>query len=424
MNAEIMVRTEHLCKDYRLYNKKSDRLKEALQLSGRKKNQRIHSALRDINLTIYKGETVGIIGINGSGKSTLLKILTGVVSPTSGTAEIYGRVSALLELGAGFNPEYTGIENIYLNGTMMNISRDEMDELLPKIVEFADIGEFIAQPVKNYSSGMFARLAFSVAISVKPDVLIVDEALSVGDIFFQAKCYKKFDEFREAGMTILFVSHDLNSISKYCSRTILLNKGELVAEGEPKEVVDLYKRMLSQQMKDKTETKQEEKKRSGNEIIWREAMVCNPDRLEYGDKSAEIIDFGVFNENVDLTNTISKGDECTIRMKVRFHTDIQDPIFAFCIKNKLGIEISGTNTMFENCPTGLCKAGETYMASFRQPVLLQGGEYLISFGCTGFGNGELIVYHRLYDICNFLVVASKNTVGYYDMGSEVMVEKV
>ena len=426
MNQPVIC-VHHLCKDYKLYESKKQRLKEGL-FPSRKNPPKIHRALHDINLEVSKGETVGIIGVNGSGKSTLLKVLTGVVTPTSGTAEVHGRVSALLELGAGFNLEYTGLENIYLNGTMMSIPREEMEELVPGIIEFADIGEFINQPVKSYSSGMFARLAFSVAISVKPDILIVDEALSVGDIFFQTKCYKKFDEFREAGMTILFVSHDLNSISKYCSRTVLLSKGEMIAEGEPKEIVDLYKKLLVKQMNTeavKTEEVGAEKmSMPDGSVFWREAMVCNPERLEYGDKSAEIVDFGVFDKKNYLTNTISKGDECTIRMKVRFQKDIKDPIFAFSIKNKLGIEITGTNTMFENCETGLCKAGETCVISFTQPVMLQGGEYLLSLGCTGFGNAELQVYHRLYDICNFLVVTSKNTVGYYDMNSEVTFEKI
>ena len=421
--GEIMIRVQDLGKDYRLYNSKRERLKAALFPAG-KKQPRTHSALRNISLDIRRGETVGVIGVNGSGKSTLLKILTGVVTPTSGTVEVNGRVSALLELGAGFNLEYTGIENIYLNGTMMNISREEMDKLLPGIIEFADIGEFINQPVKNYSSGMFARLAFSVAISVKPDILIVDEALSVGDIFFQNKCYRKFDEFREAGMTILFVSHDLNSISKYCSRTILLNKGEMIAEGSPKEIVDLYKQMLAKQMKTETESRTETKALPAEHTaFWREGMVCNPERLEYGDKSAEIVDFGIFDRKDFLTNTIEKGDTCTIRIKVAFHEDIQDPIFAFTIKNKLGIEITGTNTMVENCTTGLCKAGSTYTVSFTQPIMLQGGEYLLSLGCTGYGNDELIVYHRLYDICNFLVVSSRNTVGYFDMGTEISIEQ-
>ncbi len=425
----IMIRTENLSKDYKLYDSKKDRLREAIFPS--KKKIKIHSALKDISFTIHKGESLGIIGVNGSGKSTLLKILTGVVTPTRGTVEVNGRISALLELGAGFNPEYTGLENIYLNGTMMNISREEMEKLVPDIVAFADIGEFIKQPVKNYSSGMFARLAFSVAISVKPDILIVDEALSVGDIFFQTKCYKKFDEFREEGMTILFVSHDLNSISKYCTRTILLNKGEMVAEGSPKDVVDLYKKMLSKQVdQDGQETEPAVEPVAADtekkiiDTVWREEMYCNPERIEYGNKYAEIIDFGIFDEKGHLTNTISKGTRAEIRIKVRFHRDLEDPIFAFTIKNKLGIDLTGTNTMIEECGPGRVEAGSVYTASFSQRIMLQGGEYLLSLGCTGFGNAELQVYHRLYDICNFVVVTSKNTVGYYDMDSTVTVEKI
>ena len=427
MSEQTMIRITDLTKEYKLYSSKRERLREALFPSGRKIP--VHSALKHISLEIRKGETVGVIGVNGSGKSTLLKILTGVVTPTGGTVEVNGRISALLELGAGFNPEYTGMENIYLNGTMMNIPREEMDGLVPGIIAFADIGEFIHQPVKNYSSGMFARLAFSVAISVKPDILIVDEALSVGDIFFQTKCYKKFDEFRAEGMTILFVSHDLNSISKYCSRTILLNKGEMAADGTPKEVVDLYKKMLSKQASADGEAEGPEAnaekapEKPGTETAWREEMYCNPERIEYGDKRAEIIDFGIFDARGNLTNTIAKGDEAIIRMKVLFHQEIAEPIFAFTIKNKLGIEITGTNTMIEDCEADRAGAGDVYVVSFRQRIMLQGGEYLLSLGCTGFGAEELEVYHRLYDICNFVVVARKNTVGYFDMGTAVQVER-
>ena len=190
--------------------------------------------MHDLNFDIKKGECVGIIGTNGSGKSTILKIITGVLNPTSGNVEIDGRISALLELGAGFNMEYTGLENVYLNGTMIGFTKKEIDAKLDSILEFADIGEFIHQPVKTYSSGMFVRLAFAVAINIDPEILIVDEALSVGDVFFQTKCYKKFEEFKEQGKTILFVSHDLSSISKYCDRVVLLNKGVKLAEGRPK----------------------------------------------------------------------------------------------------------------------------------------------------------------------------------------------
>ncbi|MDY3250432.1 MAG: ABC transporter ATP-binding protein, partial [Candidatus Choladocola sp.] len=219
---------------YKLYDKPSDRLKESLGLT-RKKCYREHFALTDINFDIVKGETVGIIGTNGAGKSTILKIITGVLNPTEGQVVVNGRISALLELGAGFNMEYTGVENIYLNGTMMGFSEEEIDARLDDILAFADIGDFVYQPVKTYSSGMFVRLAFAVAINIDPEILIVDEALSVGDVFFQAKCYRKFEEFKSEGKTILFVSHDLNSISKYCDRVILLDHGRVIETGAPKE---------------------------------------------------------------------------------------------------------------------------------------------------------------------------------------------
>ncbi len=243
MDEHIAIRVRDLNKIYKLYDKPMDRLKEALGLSRRKRYKE-HYALNHVSMDIRQGETVGIIGTNGSGKSTILKIITGVLNPTSGSVEVDGRISALLELGAGFNQEYNGIENIYLNGTMIGFSREEIDQKMESILEFADIGDYVYQPVKTYSSGMFVRLAFAVAINIDPEILIVDEALSVGDVFFQAKCYHKFEEFKKMGKTILFVSHDLSSVSKYCDRVILLNKGEKLAEGSPKEMIDIYKQVL------------------------------------------------------------------------------------------------------------------------------------------------------------------------------------
>lgn len=235
--SEMAIQVKDLSKVYKLYNKPSDRLKETL---GFHVDAREHYALKHVNFEIRKGETVGIIGTNGSGKSTILKIITGVLNPTGGEVNVDGRISALLELGAGFNMEYTGIENVYLNGTMLGFTKEEIDERLDNILEFADIGDFVNQPVKSYSSGMFVRLAFAVAINIDPEILIVDEALSVGDVFFQAKCYRKFEDFKKEGKTILFVSHDLGSITKYCDRAILLNQGEKIFEGTPKEAVDIY----------------------------------------------------------------------------------------------------------------------------------------------------------------------------------------
>ena len=247
MSEEYAIRVKDVSKLYKLYDKPSYRLRDALGLT-RKKLYREHYALHHMNFDVKKGETVGLIGTNGAGKSTILKIITGVLNPSEGEVVIDGRISALLELGAGFNMEYTGIENIYLNGTMIGFSKEEIDRRMDNILKFADIGDFVYQPVKTYSSGMFVRLAFAVAINIDPEILIVDEALSVGDVFFQAKCYKKFEDFKKAGKTILFVSHDLGSISRYCDRVILLNKGVKMAEGNPKDMIDLYKKVLVHQV--------------------------------------------------------------------------------------------------------------------------------------------------------------------------------
>lgn len=233
------VEVNDLSKVYHLYNKSSDRLRETFSIK-KKKYSKDHYALKNINLSIKHGESVGIVGTNGSGKSTLLKLITGVVTPTTGEIKTKGKIAALLELGAGFNPEYTGIENIYLNGTMMGYTEEEMEKRVPGIVDFADIGEFIHQPVKSYSSGMFARLAFAVSINVEPDILIVDEALSVGDTRFQVKCIDKMRELQESGTTILFVTHAIEQIKRFCTRAIWIKNGEVVEDGEASQVVDLY----------------------------------------------------------------------------------------------------------------------------------------------------------------------------------------
>ena len=426
--SEIAISVGHLSKVYKLYNKPSDRLKETL---GMKVAAKEHYALRDVSFTVNKGETVGIIGTNGSGKSTILKIITGVLNPSGGEVSVNGRISALLELGAGFNMEYTGLENVYLNGTMIGFSREEIDRKMDAILSFADIGDFIHQPVKTYSSGMFVRLAFAVAINIEPEILIVDEALSVGDVFFQAKCYRKFEDFKKMGKTILFVSHDLGSISKYCDRVVLLNRGEKLDEGQPKPMVDLYKKLLVHQ----EEEAREEALDAGGQTVaaqgadvqpeggfWKDALVTNPQVLEYGEKRAEVIDFALLDDSGKITNTVEKGTEFTIKMRVAFHETVEDPIFAYTLKDLKGTEITGTNTMFEKVSIDTQHEGDVREASFTQKMDLQGGEYLISFGCTGYRDGEFHVYHRLYDACNITVLSVKNTVGFYDMNSEVSVK--
>lgn len=412
--SDIAISVNNISKMYKLYDNPMDRLKESLGLSKKKKYKE-HYALNDVSFQVHKGETVGIIGTNGSGKSTILKIITGVLNPTQGELVVDGRISALLELGAGFNMEYSGLENVYLNGSMIGFSREEIDEKLDAILSFADIGDFIHQPVKTYSSGMFVRLAFAVAINIEPEILIVDEALSVGDVFFQAKCYHKFEEFKKMGKTILFVSHDLGSIGKYCDRVVLLNQGKKIAEGSAKEMVDLYKKVLVHQ----EDQPDRPDKKAVLEAAWEKPFQLNPNMQEYGDKSAEIVDFSLLDEKGRITNTIEKFTEFTVKMKIRYHKEIQDPIFAFTIKDLKGTDITGTNTMLEKVHIPDHKAGEIQEVSFTQRMNLQGGEYLLSLGCTGYRDGEFVVYHRKYEICNISVVSSKNTVGFYDMDSKI-----
>lgn len=416
--SEYAIEAEKISKVYRLYDRPRDRFLEAI--NPKKRRSKDHYALTDVDLKIKKGETVGIIGTNGSGKSTILKIITGVLSPTSGNITVNGRISALLELGAGFNMEYNGIENIYLNGTMMGFSRKEIDERLDSILQFADIGEYVYQPCKTYSSGMFVRLAFAVAINIDPEILIVDEALSVGDVFFQSKCYHKFEEFKEQGKTILFVSHDLSSIAKYCDRVILLNKGIKLDEGGPKEMIDAYKQVLVGQYKvtDDSEVSMDDLSRMSSEA----AEAVNPDALEYGTGDAKIRDYYITDKNGTRTTAIIKGEEFTIHFSVDFMADIKAPIFAFTVKNIRGTEITGTNTMYEKAFLEPVKSGDTKTVTFRQRMDLQGGEYLLSFGVTGYEQDKFQVYHRLYDVLNVTVVSDKNTVGYYDMNSQIEVK--
>ena len=426
MDKNLAISVQGVSKIYKLYDKPIDRLKEAVSLTH-KSYHRDFFALSDISFEVKKGETVGIIGTNGSGKSTILKIITGVLSPTTGTAEVSGNISALLELGAGFNSEYTGLENIYMNGTMMGFSRQEMERRMDDILRFADIGDFVNQPVKTYSSGMFVRLAFALAINVDPEILIVDEALSVGDVFFQAKCYRRMEEMMKNGTTILMVSHDMGSIIKYCDKVVLLNRGHFVAQGEAGKMVDLYKKILANQTDELAEALIEQKKEAlglpveaaVSDKQMKDRMNLNPEVQEYGDGRASFEDFGTLDARGNVTNLLLKGEMFTIRERVRFHAPIENPIFTYTLRDKKGTDITGTNTLFEGTEIKPVKDGDVYTVSFRQKMNLQGGEYLLSMSCTGYENGEHVVYHRLYNVLSLTVISNKNTVGFYDMGSEV-----
>ena len=449
LETKYAIEVDKVTKIYKLYDKPIDRLKESLNLSHKEYHKDFY-ALNELSFQVEKGQTVGIIGTNGSGKSTILKIITGVLTPTTGQVRVNGKISALLELGAGFNMDYTGIENIYMNGTMMGYSKKEMDDKLQDILDFAEIGDFVYQPVKTYSSGMFVRLAFALAINVEPEILIVDEALSVGDVFFQSKCYRRMEEIRQSGTTILMVTHDMGSIIKYCDKVVLLNKGNFVAEGSAGHMVDLYKKILAGQMEaldeelaaEKDGTAQnngisdlemtdfaagmsgnEEKKQPEPAGLMKNKITINANRTEYGDGRAEIYDLGLFDERGSLTNLLIKGEIFTIRECIRFHADIEAPIFTYTIKDKKGTDLTGTNTMFEGTDIQPVKNGDEYQVEFTQKMTLQGGEYLLSMSCTGFEHGEHVVYHRLYDVANLTVISNKNTVGVYDMESQVKAVK-
>lgn len=419
--SESAIKVEHISKIYKLYRGRADRLKDALHLSGKQMYQE-YFALSDVSFNVKKGETVGLIGTNGAGKSTLLKLITGVLTPSEGQIEVNGKISALLELGAGFNYEYTGMENIYFNGTLMGYTKEQMEEKVPKIVEFAGIGDYINQPVKMYSSGMFARLAFAMAINVEPDILIVDEALSVGDIYFQSKCFKKMDEIKRNGTTVLLVTHDMSSVVKYCDKVVVLNHGKVVKEGNPKEMVDIYKKILVNQY-DENEPEEEMKIPVGKDT-WMSKLSINAENVLYGSGKARIVDFGFFDEEDNITGMILKKNVFRIKMKVEFFEDIEYPIFAFTIKNARGAEVTGTNSMFERLEIPVAKKGETYIVTFTQRAMLQGGDYLMSFGCTGYDDGEFTVYDRLYDVANLTIVSEQDTVGTFDIDSKVTAEKV
>ncbi len=419
-NNSIVVKK--LTKVYHLYNAPQDRLKEALN-PFKKSYHHDFYAMSDVSFSINRGETVGIIGKNGAGKSTLLKMITGVLTPSSGDIKTYGKISSLLELGAGFNPEMTGLENIYLNGTLMGYSHDEMEPKINDILEFADIGEFIHQPVKMYSSGMFARLAFSVSINVDPDILIVDEALSVGDMAFQMKCYKKFQEFQERGKTILFVTHALDTVIRYCNRGIVIDGGKLIFDSSPKEAVDIFKKILTNTFYNQIEDQNSNIDRE--EIPKGKLLKSYFDQSEeidsYGNLKAEIVDFGIIDYKGNPAPILSFNSEFTIVMKVHFNQDIVDPIFAFTVKDSKGLEITGTNSLMKHIVSGNFKKDEIKSITFRQKANFQLGKYALSLGCVAINDTGVEVFNRLYDAIIFEVIGSEQMVGFYDLCSSIEV---
>jgi len=433
---ETVICLNNVGKVYKLYSRSLHRLAEAfLPHAGEKYHQKFH-ALTDISFKIDRGQTVGIIGKNGSGKSTLLQIICGILTPTGGQVVVDGRISALLELGAGFNPDFTGRENVYLNGSILGVERSEMDECFDDITAFADIGDFIDQPVKTYSSGMYVRLAFAVAINVKPDILIVDEALSVGDTAFQAKCFAKFKEFQENGVTILFVTHSMDLVTRYCNNAVLLEHGRIVKSGPAKEVVDEYNRIIVNCSEDVTVTSPgtrddvlAEKKSPASQINAnmrdRElAYQLNKNENRYGNGKAEIVEVGIDSLSPEVKYSFVHGERYRFWFKTLFHDTIEDPITAFTIKDVKGFDLTGTNTLFKKVDIGKVQKGDTVLTEFEQRMMLNPGSYLLSFGCAGFEKGEYVVYDRRYDIIIFDVISDDASIGAFDLDSKIKISRV
>lgn len=384
--SNIVIKVENLSKIYRLYDKPIDRMKEALSLT-KKKYSREHYALNNVSFQIEKGESIGIVGKNGSGKSTLLKIITGVLTPSSGNIKINGKIAALLELGAGFNPEYTGLENVYLNGIMMGYTKEEMDERINPIIEFADIGEFINQPVKTYSSGMFARLAFAVSINVEPEILIVDEALSVGDTRFQIKCIDKMKELKENGTTVLFVSHATEQIKRFCNRAIWIDKGKINDVGEASKIIDKYESFMLQGAKlkrKKTEIK-EENLNDKEEIIIRPSadilaritnVTCSQMELKTFESLEVEVEYEIYDDEIQ-----------GFLLGVALYTPDRDYIF-------------GPNTYLDkmNIPN---KYGRHKVKYIIPSITLLGGEYSIDVGI--FNNEGIVCIDYKTDIHRILI---------------------
>ena len=428
--SDNIIEIKNLNKEYKMFARKKDRLIETVFPFIHKHST--FKAMDNLNLEVKKGEVLGILGKNGAGKSTLLKIITGVVTQTSGQVNVKGKISSLLELGTAFNMELTGVENIYQHGQVMGLTNEQIEEKKQEIIDFADIGDHLYQPVKTYSSGMFARLAFACAINVDPDILIVDEVLSVGDMAFQLKCFKKFEEFKNRGKTILFVTHGIGEVLRNCTRTIILKEGKKIFDGDVKDGVELYKKMIvgisPEENKRQEEIKNEIKIGIENESstgTWKALFTQNPNVIDYGNGEAEVIDYGIFDENGKPKNVIDNDKAVVLKSKIRFKKDVKNPIFTMTLKDFKGNDICGTNTLIENTLTGEFKKDDVAIVSFKQIFNVAPNKYTLSFSCTKFNQkGELEVLNRKYDALLIEILSNKDVVGVLKVDSKIKVEKV
>lgn len=434
MSSEIAIKVNNLSKCYHLYDKPHDRLLQILA-RNRKQYYREFWALKEVSFQVNKGETVGIIGKNGSGKSTLLQIICGTLSATKGEVETQGRIAALLELGSGFNPEFTGRENVYMNATMLGLNKKEIDERFDDIVSFADIGDFIEQPTKTYSTGMTIRLAFAVQSQIEPDILIVDEALAVGDAKFQAKCFDRLKQLRENGTSILLVTHGSEQIVTHCSQAILLNNGLVMESGEPRHVVNRYLDLLFG--KANTSVFQEEEQSaiqptkpqyelSTSTDVFSTRPCYNPYEYRWGDGAAKILDFYMEAENKPYPSVIKTGQLITFQISVTFLRDIVRPILGITVKTKEGVAVYGANseTLNKDEFKTFGSQGKIIQSEVSFPCKLASGDYFVSLGIASRQGEEIIPHDRRYDSIHLHVLSDTTFFGLVDLGLNLSAQEV
>jgi homopolymeric O-antigen transport system ATP-binding protein len=433
MSDDTVIRARHVSKRYLLFAKPRDRLKQMLLWRLGKNYAREFWALRDLSFEIKRGETVGVIGRNGSGKSTLLEIIAGTLAPTEGEVQVNGRVAALLELGSGFNPEYTGRENVFLTGAILGLSRREMAHRFDEIAAFADIGEFMDQPVKHYSSGMLVRLGFAVQVAVSKEVLIVDEALAVGDEAFQRKCIRALEKFQSEGGTVLLVSHDLQTIVRECGRCLLLHQGRLLAAGESKPVVDLYQKLMYSDEARLAMLLAAIRERGWHEALhnstadlasrqvgapssaaftaetltedWLDPNMPEPAETIYGNGRAEITDPGFYNERGQRVNVLVMGQRYRFVYTVRFYVEAHAVHLGMMLKTLGGIDVAGISTRQGQAGIERVPAGERVRASFEISLNVVPGNYFLNASAEArTGAGELSFLQRRVDMCMIRVL--------------------
>jgi lipopolysaccharide transport system ATP-binding protein len=404
-----VISVQNVSKVYHLYKHPFHRVLGALALSRKQKAE--FWALRNINLRVEKGEVFALLGPNGSGKSTLLQIISGILQPTSGRVHCSGRIAALLELGAGFNPEFSGRENVYLNGEILGLSRKELDQAFPRIEAFAEIGQFIDRPVKEYSSGMYVRLAFSTAIHVDPEVLIVDEALAVGDAIFASRCVQKFEELRRKNVTVLLVSHDLGLIKRLADRAAFMLDGKVVMQGAPKDAVNQYVGFVLDR----------ERSTEDKSTARLEDPIRAKSSFRHGDGASRVIDVQILNSAGEVCRAFRPGESIILRIRAAFQRPVSNPVVGILIRNRIGMDIFGTNTRLEHAELGDFEQGEEIEVEFELDCLLSRQEYTLTVAVQ-YWNG--LSQDWLDDVLEFRVEDTKDVAGVLNLNTRVRHHKV